>query len=542
MKKLYSLIKANMTSGMSLFKIKKKKNSKSSIYFPMFIALYLMFMIWGSANSVFEKLEPMNLQHVILSFFIFSISIMTMIEGIYKAGPLIFNCKDDQLLLSLPIKKSTIFLIRIFKFYIFELLFNSMFLLPIMIAYIRWGQNIGGTYFLTCFITLLVIPIIPIVLSCIVGVLISDISSRFKYKNAAQIIVSMIFLIGIMYLSFNMDEIFNYLIKHATSMNDFITKIYYPAGTFAKLVTDFNILDLIKFLVINISIFIISISILSKFYFKINSRLKSITTTHHKKENIDNLVIKQNSQIKSLIKKELNTFFKIPVFIINAGFALVLFIIATIVISIKFNSIIPILTSEQSGLNISKELIMNHIPIFIFLLILITSYTTSITNSVISLEGKNINILKSLPINSKTILISKVLAALMITTPVLLIGNIILIIRFKVTIIESFLLLILSILVPLISHFIGIIVNLKYPNFNWENSTEVVKQSTSSFISVIIGMLLLMISVVIVINSMENVSTRVLLLVATLFYAIVDSILYLYIIHKGVKKFNNLTV
>ena len=137
MKKLYSLIKACMTSDMSLFKIKTKKNKKSNIFFPFFIALYLMFMIWGSANSLFEKLEPLKLEYVLLSLFIFSISIMTFIEGIYKAGPLIFNCRDDDLLLSLPIKKSTILFVRIFKFYIFELLFNSMFLLPIMIAYIR---------------------------------------------------------------------------------------------------------------------------------------------------------------------------------------------------------------------------------------------------------------------------------------------------------------------------------------------------------------------------------------------------------------------
>ena len=253
MKKTYSLIKACMTSDMNLFKL-KTKNKKSSKLVPLFIALYLMFMIWGSANSMFEKLAPTHMQYILLSLFAFSISILTIMEGIYKAGPLIFNCKDDDLLLSLPIKRKTILFIRILKFYIFELLYNSLFLLPIMIAYIRWAENITWTYFLTSIIMLLFLPIIPIILSCILGAITSSLTSRFKYKNAAQIILSMILLVGILLISFNSENIMNYLIKHANGINDLIIKIYYPAGIYAKLITNFNIKELLLFIIINIVI------------------------------------------------------------------------------------------------------------------------------------------------------------------------------------------------------------------------------------------------------------------------------------------------
>ena len=218
MKKLYSLIKATMTSDMSLFKIKAKKNSKKGALIPLFIALYLMFMIWSGANAMFEKLYPLHIAYILLPLFVFSISIMTFMEGIYKTSSLIFNCKDDQLLLSLPIKRRTVLFIRILKFYIFELLFNSMFLLPIMIAYIRWADSINITYFITSIIMLLLLPIIPIVLSCIIGMISSNISSKFKYKNAAQIIISIIFLIGILCISYSMDNILEYLINNATSI------------------------------------------------------------------------------------------------------------------------------------------------------------------------------------------------------------------------------------------------------------------------------------------------------------------------------------
>ena len=538
MKKLYSLIKACMSNDMSLFKIKTNKNNKRSKFFPIFIALFLMFMIWGSANTMFEKLYPMHLSHILLSLFVFSICIMTFFEGIYKSGPLIFNCKDDQLLLSLPIKRSTVFFVRVFKFYLFELLFNSLFLLPIMISYIRWADSITWTYYLTSIIMLLLLPIIPIVLSCIIGVITSSISSKFKFKNLAQIVLSMIFLIGIMLASYNMDSIFNYIVKHSTSINDLIIKIYYPAGIYTKLVVDFNILDLLIFILVNIVIFVLSIIILGKFYFKINSRLKNISTSK-KKIKVDNLTIKSKSQLRSLISKEINTFINTPVLIINAGFALVIYILISIVIAIKFNSFIPILTNE---FGLDKNIIMNNLSIVIFILISLTAFMTSITNSLISLEGRNIRILKSLPIKTKTILLGKVLAPLLITTPIFLIGDIILFITTKISILEIILLILLSILIPLVSHFIGIIINLKYPKLDWESTTEVVKQSTSSFISVLIGMILFALSVYIIIKLIGNISSIIILLSATIIFIIIDIILYIYLINRGVKDFNNLNV
>ena len=534
MKKLLSLIKACMTSDMNLFKIKSKK--KNSIILPLFIAGYLMFMIWGMANGAFEKFAPLHLQYLVLSLFAFGISFMTIIEGVYKTGSLIFNCKDDQLLLSLPIKRRTVLFIRIFKFYVFELLFNSMFLLPIMVAYIRWAEVISWTYYLTSIIMLLFLPIIPIVISCILGVISSSITSRFKYKNAVQIIISFILVLGIIFVSYNMDGLFNYIMLHATSISDFITKIYYPVGVYTSLIEKFDILKLLIFILVHISIFIVSIFILSKFYFKINSRLKKVTTT--KKTKISTLTIKSNSIYKSLIKKELNTFFSTPVFVINAGFGMILFVIATIIIAIKFDSLLPMLESA----NMSKDFIMKNLSIFIFLFISATSYMTSITSSVISLEGKNINILKTLPVKTKTILMSKVYSSVLITTPLLILGNIVLFIKFKLSIIESLLLIVLCFLVPLVSHFIGILVNLKYPKLDFENETEVVKQSAGSFISVLIGFGFLMTTFIVLTNLLGIVNPLLLLIISTLLYIIIDIVLYMILCNKGVKEFNSLSV
>lgn len=540
MKKLYSLIKACMSSDMSLFKIKTNKKSKlSKIGLPLLFSFFLMFTIWVYANALFEKFTPFHLQFIVISLVVFFTSIMTIVEGIYKTSSLLYNCKDDQLLLSLPIKKRTILFVRILKFYLFELIYNSMFIIPLIIAYLRWADKIPEHFFLTSIIMILTLPIIPIAISCIIGGIISNISSRFKYKKITQTIVSIIFLVLVLYASYNLENIINYLVKNASSINDIITKLYYPAGIFASLAVKFNLTDLLIYIIVNIVVFTITIYLLNISYFKINSRLKSITTV--KKVNNNKIVIRKNSINNSLIKKELSTFLETPVFIINAGFGLVLYLIAVIIITIKFDSLLKVLV-DPNGLNIKKELILNNTSVMILLLVSVTAFMTSISNSLISLEGKNINILKSLPISPKRILDSKINTCLFITSPILLLGNIILFIKFKIKILEAILLLVLSILLPLVSHLVGLIINLKYPKLDYENQAEVIKQSTSSFISVTIGMILCVISYYLVLKVIGKVQPLLILSVTTLVFIIIDLILYLYLNKVGIKEFKKLSI
>ena len=542
MKKTISLIKACMSSDMNIFKIKAKKDSKvSKLMLPIVLSFLIMFYMWVYANMILEKLEPLNLQFIALSLFVFVISMMTFIEGVYKSGNLLFNCKDDQLLLSLPIKKSTVLFIRIFKFYVFELIFNSLLFVPLVIAYLRWA-TVDYTFFITSFIMIFLLPIIPIVLSCVVGFLTTSISSRSKFKNLVQIITSMIFLILVLYLSMNLNEFINNIAKHATSINEIITKIYYPAGVYANLAVSFNIKDLLIFIFVNIGLFILMILILSKFYFKINSRIKGVTNTNHKKSSSNTLIIKSRSQTSSLIKKEMSTFFNVPVFIINAGFGVLLFIIAVIAIMIKYDDIVTMLTGgEHPAITIEK--LNSMLSVVVYWLVLLSACTTSITSSMISLEGRSFNILKTLPVKTKRILMSKIYASMILTVPAYIIGTILLFFKLNISIIDLIIILISCVLLPFISALIGIIINIKYPKLDAENATEVVKQSMSSMVSVFIGFSLIFINYLIFQYVSELITNpTILLLILLVFNSLLVIILYIYLTKNSVKKFESITV
>ena len=248
MEKLFTLIRASMSEGMNIFRINtKKKSTFTRIVLPIILTLILMGIMYSYSELIMEKLVAVNMEIGLLSLFILLTSIMTLIEGIYKSGNLLFNCKDDNLLLSLPIKKSMVLFIRVFKFYAFELLYNSLFLLPTMIVYARY-TNPNITYYIVSLIGLIMFPIVPILVSCLIGTFITYAASKFKGKNIAQTAITVVFLLGIMYFSYNSENLLTNIAQKASDINDFITKLYYPAGAYIELVTKFNTLKLLEFI------------------------------------------------------------------------------------------------------------------------------------------------------------------------------------------------------------------------------------------------------------------------------------------------------
>ena len=535
MKKIISLIKVSLNHDMNIFKINTKKESKFYKFFlPIFFTIYIMIVMGIYSYKLMDLMKPMKLEFAVLTLFGLFVSLITLIEGIYKSGSLLFNCRDDDMLLSLPIKRRTVLFVRIFKFYVFELLYNSLFILPSMIVY-AVSVNPSWTYYLVSFIALLLLPIVPILLSCIIGFLIAFLSSRFKGKNMVQTLFSTVFLLGILYLSFNMDKWISNITEKASSINDAITRLYYPVGAYISLVNDFDIKTLIIYIVSHIIIILVIVFILGKVYFKINSGFKRVIMGHKN----SNYKIKSSSRMVSFIKKELNKFFSTPVFITNAGFGLVLFVISCVLFTTKFDTIVSAI--RVANMDIDVSVVKEWLPSLMFGIVCFGSFMTSITSSMISLEGKSFNILKSLPIKPVDIVLYKVLAALVIIIPCILIGDIIVFIKFKFDIVSILLILIASILLPFITELIGILVNLKYPKVDAVNDTEVVKQSMSSLVSTFIGMGLLAVTGIILYKMLDmGISNHVIILTFLIFYGIVFMILWLILIKTCDKSFNNI--
>ena len=160
----------------------------------------------------------------------------------------------------------------------------------------------------------------------------------------------------------------------------------------------------------------------------------------------------------------------------------------------------------------------------------------------ISLEGKSINILKALPVSTTTILKAKIIMAMVVILPLILIGDIVMVIWFGFGIIETLLLLIGSVVLPGAMQIFGILTNLKYPTMDAESDMEVVKQSRSTMICSLVGMGAMGLTVGFVIGlALSGLGTIGAMGIPTGVYTIICLILEFRLRKVGVKRFNKIT-
>ena len=542
MDKLISLLKATMSQDMSLFKIKSKDQSKiSKIILPIVLTLIVMFSMGTYAVMLAEQLVTYNLTYIVLTIFIMITSLLTIIEGIYKSQGILFEAKDNDLLFSLPISKSKIFFTRLFKLISFEFLYNSLFMAPAMIVYAIFEKT-NINFYIISVIMLILLPIIPTIIACIIGYIIKGIASKSKAKNIVQTVLTTIMLLFIFYASFNMQGFIANITQNANSINDAITKTYYPAGLYIKLIQNFNILDLVTLLAINIILAILFVYIASIFYFKITSKLGE-KGKNKKKANWtkdENKTFKVKTQLSGLINKEIKRFLSSPVFIINAGFGIILVAVFTIAITINFEGMIESMM-HGNDLGISIDGIKAILPKIYYGFIVFASCMTSITSSMVSLEGKSFNITKSLPVAPEKILLAKVLASNIISIPIILISDVIFFVAFKINVTDIVFILLASIIMPTVTALIGILMNLTYPKMDAISDTEVVKQSMSSTLSVFIGMFLGILSIGIVIMG-SKINLNLFIILELLVFSLIIFVLWKILKKYGVKKFRKINV
>ena len=177
---------------------------------------------------------------------------------------------------------------------------------------------------------------------------------------------------------------------------------------------------------------------------------------------------------------------------------------------------------------------------FIIMVIAFTMLMSNTAGSSISLEGKNLWILKTLPVDIKKVLKSKVLFNILVILPISIISLVIVFFTFNLTLTELLIGILFEILISIFVGEFGIIINLKYPKINYINETQVVKQSLSSFLCVMLPMVVIMVMPIIYFIASYTISINVFVMIICGILLLINALFYLLINTWGVKKFNKL--
>ncbi len=444
--------------GINKFRHTKDKKEKKRFYLIAAAMVYLMLLVVGYAGALVFGLCSAGLGDIVVSYLTVISSLLIFSFGIFKAGHMIFGSKGYDILASMPIRPRSIVLSRFAAMYTEDLVLTLIILMPGASVYAVM-QKADAMFYITVTVGALFIPAIPLVISTFIGTLITAISSRMKRKSLVQTVLSVALIFGVLISSFSFSEVDpEKLAEIAENIGEMLVKVYPPAGWLAE-----GLLGMALFAAVSVVFMAVCIFMTSKIFAGVMRGLATVSAKHDYKIS----ALESRGVLKALYIREFKRYFSSSIYVTN-----------TIVG--------PIMGTIASGAIcfVGMETVTASIPFEIGRLIpfaiagIFCMMTTSSTS--VSMEGKNIWIVKSLPIPAKTWLDAKILLNLSLMLPFFIISEVFLIIALHPSVIELLWLILIPMLVMLFSTVFGITVNLKIHSFDWEKEEQIVKQSASA--------------------------------------------------------------
>ncbi len=430
---------------------------------------------------------------------------------------------DDDLLLSLPFKKSEIVTSKVLYNYFFDFIVLLGMLMPSYVVYAIYILQLGtGTVFiLRGLLVCLLLPCFSNALAIFLSIFFKKLSGKFRKYKLVQSILSifllLIFMVGYYYV--------NTFLYNASDAS--IAKVYdfFFVAWLVGFLKDANLLDFLYLVILCVIPFVSAILVKAR-----NIGKKSHTFQSKKKD----LTFKEKSVAKTLFQKELQTYMDTPVYVINTAFgAIFMVIMMLIIVVIGKNYLLGML--QQLGIPNIENLIY---PIASLIIIMI-SLTICTTSCSISLEGKRLWILKAHPVKPMDVFKAKILLNFSIAFPSILISSILL--AFFSGIEYALPTFLSSILASLAIGEIGLIVNLMYPKFDWESETQPVKQGLSVIITMIVGLVVAMVAFVLYFTVFSPYFSSVLgFWGISLYFLLCNVVAILILRKKGIHMFESL--
>lgn len=500
MRKFISLLKLQINAryGLSnvLYNIKSDKKALWKSIGMGLVILIAMAEIIGIYTfmmlQLYKGAVSINAPQVVLTMAAVASGIIVLIFGIFYILSTVFLAKDTELLTSLPLPQGSVFLSKFALVLLGEYPFAFFLMIPPVIIY-GIGQNMGVIYYLLAIICTLFIPLVPLVISALLSLFLMNIVGRSRHRDLITIIGSIILLVGIFlgqnYLISQMpdneQEFLIELLKSSNAIVEFMGRAFPPAIWITKILSGTMseaLINLAYLLIVSLGAFGLVYFIASFIYQRgATAQFETGASTGKTK-----LSYKSSSQILTIFKIEWLTILRTPIYALNS---LVMVFMAPLLM------MLPLFggnLANDPDLQFLYQLIENGestplLPLIVAGLITVFVLINPAVSSTFSREGKNIWILKNIPVKPEIQVYGKLLAGYSISFIAAVLSAFMAMLSFRVPVVTTIMVVILTsaALVPISA--LGIYIDLMRPKLIWNNPQEAIKQNFNVVIAMLLG-------------------------------------------------------
>ncbi len=472
MKALLRLRFQALFAGFTAQSRKKKKNiSKGMLVFYVILYLYLIVAIFGMMGMLFYSLaEPYHMLGLDWLYFAMA-SLMGLGFGVFgsvfSTQNQLYDAKDNDLMLSMPIPPSKILISRMIPLLALNLLFVGAVMLPAMVVYAIFVEfSMAGL--LAEILIMLGVVFLAQTISCLLGWLLHLVLSKMN-KSVASMAFMVAFLAIYFYGYSQANSILTSMALNGQAIADALKSWAWPLYAAGQGCMG-DLIKLVLFLAICAVAFGAVWLVLSATFLRTATARRS---GRRKKLRLDGNSAR--SAYSAMTGKELRKFVGSPVYLTNMGIG-ILMVLALPVAGIIFRDDVSMILFLLGLTGSSRYLVV----------IAAVSYlisTMCISTPSVSLEGKNLWILKSLPVSGKQILLAKLGTHCLLTLPVTVICSGVLCLVYRCTIASTLLACLIVGLLNLFNGLLGLICGLKWARLDYISEAYPCKQSVSVLVT-----------------------------------------------------------
>ena len=457
------------------------KNNKG-MFFGMIIVFLYAYSVIFFQSFMFVKMDLGDFIPVVAFLVLF---ISSFISSFLKSRDELYNFKNRDNFLTYPIEVLDIVKSRLIILYLFNLILSSLIIAPFIVVYFIF-IDFSVLNIINWIVLIFITSIIPICISIFINTVLTRIVGGLRNNNYLYNLLSMVLIIGTLvgsfYFSFRLSSIdmdilnINLLIKNI--MNNLIN-ILLPLKWIKNIFDNGNMVLSLVYIFISVIVYYFTVKFVNYKYLSIN-----INSGRKHRSSLNISKIKRNGVLKALYIKDFKTYANSRIYATNTFVGTIMLILLSISIMVIPQSKI------MSEFNIGNLNSVYNIYPYIGSIVISMACTTAVS---ISFEGKKVWLMKTLPISNKDFYNSKLLIYFTIVIPgviVYLISLFALKIDFLAKTTSLLILLSNIIFIGLL----GIRINLKFLNYNWESEVKLVKQSINTLIIIIVAFVINFIS------------------------------------------------
>jgi ABC-2 type transport system permease protein len=406
------LLKKDTIENVSSLKIKKD-------ILGILTSLLLVVIIYGVFIYVFNNfaklyvetdfgnvLEQATRVKELLTISFGAVFIVNVIVGVKKMYTVLTKGKEDDILIYQPINTGVVFIYKLLKVYISQVISTILITLPMVIAIDGLSATTGGfLYYMLIAIIVILLPLISCAFATLLSIPYMAIAKRIESQFILKLLIYVlmvgaafyvygVFLGALSELVRSGDIKYVFDLKTINSIHD-VSEYLYPSKFFAEILLSQNVLiNIIAIISVSLLAVLISYFVVKKMYLHvIQEQLEGSSKVYRKKTST-----KKHGQMFALIKKEFVVVLRTPTYAFQYFAMAISLPLMVYVCAFLLESMLETLT-----------IIDCNYALAIFTVAMFSILTNTFCTTNISRDGKMFGLLKAQPITIKQIVNAKVI-------------------------------------------------------------------------------------------------------------------------------------